>query len=374
MKGQRIIILFGLFTFLAIIILYYENKMIQYVTDNTTLLNDNMEIINYVEYWKTYDLQKSPRLGGGLFEIWMNKNSGYVHIFKNAGTTIENILNYFVIHGYITNQTREHLVYRNKTKMDIINTTFIADIIAGNTRFRLKQAIKNEFVFTYLRDPLQRFLSAYFEMMKRRHRNENEKIDKLLVFNKMTKTMKELLYNGTRNYFIDIHFRQQTLFLMDERNKKLNIDYIGMIDRKTFSYDLFNVIKKISEDINGNKFIRYREFKLIVDKLSLRNKSDISYQNNTDFIIDINELTNDNIRDICALNYLDYIVFPFELPKECDMDELYRIEKFKKLGKIKGKQRRYEDVYGNRDIKQEYNERKKMIQQMKNKLKEDQEL
>ncbi len=89
-------------------------------------------------------------------------------------------------------------------------------------------------LFTYVRDPIDRFISGFYEMKRRNNgMKDNMNGNKTEDLNEMRALLSSMMRLKQKNAFIwrmDQHLWPQMLFLVDQYGKLLDFNYIGMLE------------------------------------------------------------------------------------------------------------------------------------------------
>lgn len=197
----------------------------------------------------------------------------FVHIPKNGGSSISKMLQKYHDHDQI--MTGVKLIGQPPEKKDLAHM---------NTREFAKYFNANEcltyFNFGFIRDPIQRFKSAYIEYLQHVRRNYNEKP---LLLNDLLN-----IFSYNDGWVHDdrfIHFRPQTHYTHDENDVQiLKIFHLNSIEKciesiaNILGIDIFytnvrtntgksntfeNLITLSETDISRIKSIYHRDYKLL---------------------------------------------------------------------------------------------------------------
>lgn len=135
----------------------------------------------------------------------------YYHIFKSAGTSVANVLNLYC------NRTVQRSVWPGKRPM---------------TNFEFEGA----FTFTLVRDPIERFLSAYHESQKLASERANYKHHQIPVQQVPDSVRLRTFDEKLRDLYLhplhrrnDPHYAEQISFLLFSTGRPARLDFIGLI-------------------------------------------------------------------------------------------------------------------------------------------------
>eukprot|EP01083_Nonionella_stella_P139205 424133_1 len=346
-----------------------DARMDQLLNQRTTMPpqcnNSKNNIINVEPMdhnWAPYYLRCKymPLDGSAQSNRWfeegiVTKELIYSHIFKAGGTTIQR--------GILK------LIENNKI-IDL--TPFLTDhvkIVHGGITYnnydKVTQFMDDDTVsFSFVRDPLSKFLSAFFETSSRIEampggghiipamRNiglslskylEQPPLDTLHTVLGKIKQEHDLFYTRHRNSrrlfpanYLNAHYRPNMFFLMptSNRDKSLKFRFIG--NTAEMNNDLPQLIEPfiIDPELQNNS-------KLLMEQYfgHERNRQSTDYVTRKvqRFNIDKLELSDQDIQNICEIYWLDYLCFPFEIPEQCNIRDL--------MNKHYGKDVEYEECY-----------------------------
>lgn len=154
--------------------------------------------------WPTYTLQVHP-----------HTKTVYVHIFKSGGTSMGHIFS--SNGGYVIT------IYNNKNVTEV--KFAMAAVMHDPEMFRV----------SIVREPIARVLSAYHEIMVRKHcrivkdhLHCNPKAAKLHHINELRKIL--IGMENKSGQWNDAHLFPQAAFLADQYGKKFDMDYIGRLE------------------------------------------------------------------------------------------------------------------------------------------------
>ena len=222
---------------------------------------------------------------------------------------------------------------------------------------QLFQDLNDIFLFTFIRDPIDHVLSAYFEALlrskklKQKLKSGKYKKNPFKLFNDVLKEMikrqneQNKILNFTKNnsyigvgwnrmgkskvtdfeypYYHDMHLRPQTSYLLNSQWKFFNLNYIGNLNNITS--ELYYMINQFFTH-HGYSKMDYNTYNstYLVHK---RNHNDIKYNKGISKI-KRNMLNDTHIQMICELYWIDYVcINGLHVPKQCDRQSL--IQKYK---------------------------------------------
>lgn len=172
-------------------------------------------------------------IGHGLMEVAMEPKSStsFIHIFKNAGTTMNRAVlehggHLFTAWPYGSGAPlKEETPFLNDSLVPTLQNGYSTEFVGE--RVRDKRWLRAAFV----RDPMKRVLSAFHEIEKKHEHTEGISHDELLA--RFVNTV-DRLYSSpslpcdSTPYGLDgVHFMLQTNFLINQFGVKHPIDYIG---------------------------------------------------------------------------------------------------------------------------------------------------
>eukprot|EP01083_Nonionella_stella_P104928 301327_1 len=273
------------------------------------------------KYMVHHPAPKSPWIA----EAFVTKDIFYNHVFKAAGTTIQGGLVQLARHGKLKN----------------LNTFDSEWVIHGgqfenNPNFSSQNIFNflndNALIFTFIRDPLAKFLSAFYEVYYRivmeqqtgqTHPNglpqSNETFNSSLSGIQILRIWIDHMLQHPGD-FIDSHAFPNTKFLQaSDWSMSMPFNFIGHLDHLTtvlpelLAPYIDDVEFKVNTTLWMQKYFRRRYMKKLKRQ---KHKSLGKYE------VRKSELSDKDVRDICELYWLDYLCFPFELPEACDLEQL----------------------------------------------------
>merc|ERR1712228_519149 len=250
------------------------------------------------------------------------KNFLYSHIFKAGGTTIINGMGkYFANKSEYGDPQYEECGLNHYRASEFLK---IMESMNAN-------AMMN--IFTFARHPISKYLSAFLEVNKRYFDSKwypvysSKKRIKLLKmlnitwlqYTKMTPlnilrmTLDKQLESGD---FIDEHYAPNAYFLNAMR---INFNFIGHL--QSLNNDLPQILSdgEIDSDEFMKKYCAKQRHGTDAEWTTFDLRQIIER-----FHLNISQLSAKDISDICELYWMDFMSLPFELPKECDIDQLIK--------------------------------------------------
>ena len=255
-------------------------------------------------------------------ELFFSKELNYIHLYKAGGTTIQTGLDKLQMDKKLKitkyKESRQSNIYFGAGK-DGIHRNVFNNFISNNS-----------IIFTFIRDPLNKFLSGFFEANKRRNiqRNKNVKVNKN---GKAYDLLREWISNILKS-------REERRILIDNvpiTNKWMDFHLLSNLKMMEGAYEWFNYIgnlDNLNNDlpqiisrfvINDTFFDGIGNYSAFMDKY-FNHKRDRNGRNYVNKIVDkfnfkISDLSDKDISDICEIYWLDYICFPFDIPKQCNL-------------------------------------------------------
>eukprot|EP01084_Bolivina_argentea_P103753 185827_1 len=225
-------------------------------------------------------------------------------------------------------------------------------------RGHIREFMSHLFMFSHIRDPITRTISGFFELHRR---NESEISKNNLIgvdsFRYMLQLMNDRmdcsLSNKTKQEkmsdniigatYFNMHIMPQMYFLTEASNpwKLWPVNYIGNMSElyeSTFEifYHFYWNTSDYLEYEKKKKLLSYNEAQKVFKEHYHwgRNRHYEKYLNGGErkgkttgenallYQIEMNDLTDDDIRQICDIYWMDYICIPFDMPKACNLTEL----------------------------------------------------
>ena len=312
-------------------------------------------------------------------EAFITKELFYNHVFKAGGSTIQNALTELARNGKL----------KSLTKLNSNNFVISGGKIAQFSTRKNKigrygqNTVLNNFlnddtiIFSFVRDPVDKFLSAFYEAhirILKDHEVTDDGIPRILEYEKLTgieimrawidaikESIKEqdLLYiknkmprktvpmhdptafktrmqkipqnapntNGWGNKnrrklgvnYINSHLPPSTHFLVDQ-DWKTNIPFTFIGDLYNYNNDFPQILKPliIDEELKQNrtKLMKYLE-------TQRDRSSDNKFMDLSKFSLKRSQLDKDDISSLCDIYWMDYLCFPFDIPIECDLEKMF---------------------------------------------------
>ena len=273
----------------------------------------------------------------------------YVHVFKAGGTTIiGNVL------AFLNEQTFNPTILQHLTPLgpevvipgfDIKNYSKTPDAKYSQHSILDNFIENNTTTFSFVRDPVDKFLSGFYEVNRRVFVTKEIRIaraDKGLralverYGNKsgieiMRSWMKEIErrtadFIDPHQLFMDPHLLPNMHFLMDQHYQTRSIPFNFIGNLKHFAEDFPQILHPFIRD----QELRQNHSKIMDLMIQKRVRADeksgsvhsILDEHLTRFLVKRSQLSDDDIRRICELYWLDYMCFPFDIPVQCDLNEL----------------------------------------------------
>eukprot|EP01083_Nonionella_stella_P092847 260060_1 len=246
----------------------------------------------------------------------VTKSVFYTHVFKGGGSTIQVGLSKLCDDHVLGNCS----AYQNR----------YIHLGGGNTSVPvsvLLDYLQNTTIkFTFVRDPIDRFLSGFYEVNKRIVEDEEPLKPKTvseLDFEQMNgielmRAWVDFMVNGKRiKYaYIDFHTRPNIQFLQ----QSIEHNFIG---------DLYNLKQDLPQVLHSNivdEKVKENDALLMEYFDTKRNRHSASYTNNRTnrFSVDRSELSDADIKTLCEIYWQDYMCLPFDIPTQCDIVQIFR--------------------------------------------------
>eukprot|EP01083_Nonionella_stella_P040494 109887_1 len=254
-------------------------------------------------------------------EAFVTPDIFYNHVFKAGGTTIQGGLIHLTADKKLTNLNKLHSEY-----------VVPGGEIANNPEFSLKNMFEflNEDAlrFTFLRDPIDKFLSAFYEAHYRISKDEfdvntlplRERENPDLSTIQILRIWIAFIMQQPLEFrnFINDHARPNTYFLQTGNwSLTMPLNFIGQLNH--LSEDLPKLLLPYINDVE----LKANETLLMETYFRRRNKKlQNEYESLRKYEVNRSQLNSFDIMKICELYWLDYLCFPFELPKQCDLEQL----------------------------------------------------
>lgn len=331
----------------------YNSSYGKYERLNVSKLPNNL--IHFVNRCQFHKFFKNSH--GDFDSLWMNSKIGYSHNYKCGGSSIQ-----YALFELSKKDLKGDFLWKDSRRGSI-------NLFVSNPKFMNEskwsddnhhfwfQKLTEMFLFTFVRDPIDRFLSSFYEVHTRNH-SQNRIWNRLGVdqytgidrLRKLLQVYKEHIYKnlhargrihefGFKKQPISVnyiwkgehHFHPQTLFLLTEDFKYLPFDYIG--DIKYFDQALKMIFDEFSDYFHKNpdkydEFVRHRRAREVdnkknIDKGSFKKRGNYKNVENKEYYIKREELSDEDINLICEVYWIDYMCIPFEIPKQCNIQRLF---------------------------------------------------
>ena len=330
-------------------------------------------------------------------EMVFTKEISYNHIYKAGGSAITEALNKLISTNRLINLTLYHddsgkNVARNKNG-NLFSGMEIKDYLqfvhnrnvnnskngpsGNNISLTRGHAEYDSLLFTFVRDPIDKFLSAFYEIYRRVIHNSFG----IFCLNALQSNQSTLEYenididNELINAKIAYSFYvNQSVFMLLEhwidilyqRNIAKNIEKIqnNQMLRNDFNYYYFNphnwpniafLSKEMGLNFIGNlanmvndmkillapyfkqNYIVGQEIDNVFDKSKSGNNNSGRHRHSKEynqrgvaemarifsaFSFERKQLSDNDIFKLCHIFWVDYVCFPFQIPKQCDLDQL----------------------------------------------------
>merc|ERR1712176_249213 len=118
--------------------------------------------------------------------------------------------------------------------------------------------------------------------------------------------MENILWSG------EAHFHPQTFFLLDGKLEYFPFDYLGELGHldEILQAVLMEFAPSVSDRPLARNIRSYRKRERDKDYLQ-------------DYNIQREQLTDADIANICKIYWIDYICFPFDVPSQCNLTQIF---------------------------------------------------
>eukprot|EP01083_Nonionella_stella_P118304 353152_1 len=306
--------------------------------DTSKLPNNWLSFANRCQLNKT----RFIRNFGDFNTLWMNSKLGYLHNYKCGGSSVQSALHQLsqidLKGDYVYNDTR-----RSHASLFVNSPRFLNESGWNTNPDKWYRILSHMFLFTFVRDPVDRFLSSFYEVHTRSHAADRiwsalqvsqysgmQRMRKLLelyqenineyMMNSTTKIRAAKIWKGEH------HFHPQMLFLWSQRFDFLPFNYIGEMTH--FDEAMHMIMDEFSEYFHEHQDEYHRFVKHLRNRQETHSsekfKKKKNYMNVTkrNYYITRDELTDKDIESICEVYWADYICMPFEIPKQCNIQRL----------------------------------------------------
>eukprot|EP00484_Ammonia_sp_Unknown_P023086 CAMPEP_0197040368 /NCGR_PEP_ID=MMETSP1384-20130603/17088_1 /TAXON_ID=29189 /ORGANISM="Ammonia sp." /LENGTH=538 /DNA_ID=CAMNT_0042471111 /DNA_START=21 /DNA_END=1637 /DNA_ORIENTATION=- len=273
-------------------------------------------------------------LSGDPLMSHLSTQIGFLHVYKAGGTTVRDTMNN-VLPG-------------------------LGRTIWHNYRGHLREFMTSLFMFSFIRDPVTRAISSYFELHRRNEtdicKNNMAGVDSFRFMSTMMNNRMDCSLANKNKYakmkdltvgeiYFNMHIMPQMYFLTEGQNpwKPWPVNYVGnMTELTDATFEVMWDFYWNSSDylehhkLNDDQKISYEDAKKEFEK-HYHHGRDRHYKKYFEggerhgvivgdqakrYQIELDNLSDDDIRDICNLYWMDYICLPFDIPKQCNLTEL----------------------------------------------------
>ena len=267
-------------------------------------------------------------------EMFLNSRLGFVHNFKAAGTTVQESLHRLAKRGklrgeFVLNQTGDVLRW---------NRRFLAQSQYTERRAEWLEVMSAVFLFSMVRDPIERVLSAFFEVSARQSGTrlfQRLGIDGLQGIHRLRALLTHFVRAKETHLMTDrkkrvqmkslwsgeAHLHPQTLFLLAADLSFFPFDFVG--DLKDFDAAmraiLFEFVWPYLEE-----HPRFIDYALTSYRRRAGNPRFYGDALRSDFNLERANLSDADVRMICEVYWVDYLCLPFKVPAQCNVTELMR--------------------------------------------------
>lgn len=254
----------------------------------------------------------------------------FIHIFKSGGTSVRDTMRR-TIRGL------DRLTWKKYMEYD-----------------QVRAYMTQLFVFSFIRDPVDRLLSAHFEIRRRNYtmvaKSHQTGINSVKYLLKSMKNRLDCALAKNKNDSIsslkiwyNIHLLPQMIYLTNFTSPWgfYPLNYVG------YTKDLFNSTFEILYELYYKDNPRKKGDKTKKDAKNTysstyvhgRDRHSMDYLNNSNLMIhpdavlspmellnyevEYDDLTDDDIRNICEVYWMDYLCLPFDIPKQCNLTQLF---------------------------------------------------
>ena len=258
-----------------------------------------------------------------MSEAVLSKELFYVHVFKAGGTSVM---------GNIKRMSQNG-IFRHLTPLESDISLFRGDLFVNNSKYSQSSILENfiddnTITFSFVRDPVDKFLSAFYEAHRPMHAWNHSEYRVELAAKYKDKSgihilrlwmdeIERLTANGIHT-FVDSHLKPNMYFLTGQHYEtSIPFNFIG--DLKHFGEDFPQIVRQFVVD----KELRRNRTKLQELMIQKRTRSHHTFDEDLSrFQVDRSQLSNEDIQRICELYWLDYLCFPFDIPRQCNVHKL----------------------------------------------------
>eukprot|EP01084_Bolivina_argentea_P266722 452525_1 len=250
------------------------------------------ETHNWAPYFHRCNFHRNIEPEISIGQGWFTKQLSYVHIYKAGGSTIDLGLSKLAKANQLINLTAYNLAHSRKQGHHYkafyeINRR----VILANNRRR--------------------------HWLKSRKYAGKNAIEKLRILMQDILTPKTNKSSDEANWMFDykdIHASPNILFL----RKQIPFNFIGNL--RNLEFDLPQILQNfVDEELVRNRSVFTNWFS------HERNRDNSHYitKQTRPYVIYRSDLNDSDVEMICKIYWLDYICFPFEIPKQCNISYLF---------------------------------------------------
>jgi len=279
--------------------------------------------------------------------LWMNSEVGYLHNYKCGGSSVQDALT-------------------KLSQIDLRGESFYDDprrgrvnLYGATPKFLTQSGWRNDpepwyrkmselFLFSFVRDPVDKFLSSFYEVHTRNHSSDRVwrklEVDQYSGIERMRNLLR-FFRDNTRDHMIrrkgyrsghgirgstvwrgEPHFHPQMLFLWRRDFQFLPFDYIG--EMAQFERALTMILDEFSDHFHEwpeehGRIIRHlRRREEEQTKGRYHRKQHYEGAVGKEYFITREDLSDEDFEAICDVYWMDYICLPFDVPKQCDIEKM----------------------------------------------------
>eukprot|EP01084_Bolivina_argentea_P039542 73067_1 len=267
-------------------------------------------------------------------ELWSNNQTSYNHLYKCGGTTIWNAMNQMQKDGLMNGIGIKYKLHKNDSFLLRDN-----DYYWEHEEY-FYNYLNHNFFFTYIRDPIDRSLSSYYELAVKDTKILNQVLAKDIDEDNVKGIYRyRLLMNGMLNWKCshlnklqninerkeqiirrvwsgDPHIHPQMIHLLNHTFEWFPYNYIGNLSGD-FDISFKMILDEFSDAYHQNKSLYYKYVTWA------RNRESGHYGNVLkEDVVTKNDLSDEDMKTICEIYWIDYICLPFDVPKACNISDL----------------------------------------------------